>query len=46
MVLENELFAVVFSCGKFRSYISNALVKFHTYHDGLKEILKELMLNP
>ena len=37
---ERELFAVFFSCDKFRSYIVDAKVRVHTDHDGLKEILE------
>jgi hypothetical protein len=35
--IKKELFVVVFSCDKFRSYITDALVKIHTNHDGLKD---------
>ena len=37
---ERELFAVFFSCDKFRSYIVDAKVRVHTDHDGLKELLE------
>jgi hypothetical protein len=32
-MVEKELFVVVFSCNKFRSYIFDALVKVHTDRD-------------
>jgi hypothetical protein len=45
-MVEKKLVDVIFSCDKFRSYVSDALVKVHMDHDGLKEILeKKLMLN-
>ena len=43
---EKELFAVVFSCDKFRSYIIDAKVKVYTDRDGLKEILEKTDVKP
>ena len=43
---EKELFAVVFSCDKFRSYIMDSRVKVHTDRDGLKEILERTDVKP
>ena len=37
---EKELFAMFFSCDKFRSYIVDARVRVHTDRDGLKELLE------
>ena len=33
---ERGIFAVFFSCDKFRSYIIDAKVRVHTHHDSLK----------
>ena len=43
---EKELFAVVFSCDKFRSYIIDSKVKVHMDRDGLKEILERTDVKP
>ena len=43
---EKELFAVVFSCDKFRSQIIDSKVKVHTDRDGLKEILERTDVKP
>jgi hypothetical protein len=42
---EKELFAIVFSCNKFRSYINDVVVRKSTDRYGLKKILEELMLS-
>jgi hypothetical protein len=45
-MVEKKLVDVIFFFDKFRSYVSDALVKVHMDRDGLKEILeKKLMLN-
>ena len=43
---EKELFAVVFSCDKFRSYIIDSKVRVHTDRDSLKEILERTDVKP
>jgi hypothetical protein len=36
---EKEFLAIVFACGKFRSYIINSKVKVHTDHQALRHLL-------
>jgi hypothetical protein len=36
---EKEFLAIVFSCGKFRSYIINSKVKLKTNHQALRHLL-------
>jgi hypothetical protein len=43
---EQELFAVVFSCDKFISYVSDSNVKVHTDYNILKEILEKTNVKP
>jgi hypothetical protein len=45
-VVEKELFAIVFSCDKFRSHIIDVVVKAHIDCDGLKEILERTVVKP
>jgi len=43
---EKEIFAVIFSCDKFRSYIIDSKVKVHTDRVGLKKILERTDVKP
>jgi hypothetical protein len=43
---KKELFAVVFSCDKFKSYIIDSKVRVHTDRDRLKEILERTNVKP
>ena len=43
---EKEFFIVVFSCDKFRSYITDSKVRVHTDRVGLKEILERTDVKP
>lgn len=43
---EKELFAIVYGCDKFRSYISVSKVKVHTYRQGLNEIITRKDVKP
>jgi hypothetical protein len=45
-MVEKELFVVVLSCDKFRSYISDVLVRVHTDRDCLKEVLERTDVKP
>ena len=44
--IEKELFAIVYGCDKFRSYISESKVRVHTDRDGIKEIISRKDVNP
>jgi hypothetical protein len=44
--LRRNFLLFVFSCDKFRSYITVVVVRVDTYHDGLKEILERTDVKP
>ena len=44
--VEKELFAIVYGCDKFRSYISKSKVKVHTDRQGIKEIITRKDVKP
>ena len=43
---ELELFAIVFACDKFRSYLSDVKVKVYTDHQALKELILAKYVKP
>ena len=44
--IEKELFAIVYGCEHFRSYISESKVKVHTDRQGIKEIITRKDVKP
>ena len=46
LLLKKEFLAVVFSCDKFRPYIVDSKVKFHTYHAAIKYLMEKKDAKP